>query len=183
MKATVSLRDALSDPQLLGNVLAGDSWHAWRVLMLAIMGEVLTDDERKVFAKLTGRAREPLQPVEEAALIAGRRGGKSRAMSVLATYVAALCTHDLAPGETGVVLCIAPDQRQAKITLDYCNAAFEQSPILSQLIASRTADTLALTSGISVEVRAANFRRLRGPTYLAVLADECAFWHSDEFSA
>jgi hypothetical protein len=39
-------------------------------------------------------------------------------------------------------LLIAPDQRQAKIALDYCTAIFEQSPILKQLIANRIADTL-----------------------------------------
>ena len=81
------------------------------------------------------------------------------------------------------MLLIAPDQRQAKIALDYCHAAFEQSPILKQLIASHNADTLELTNGISIEVRAASFRRLRGPTYVAVIADEAAFWYSDEFSA
>jgi hypothetical protein len=48
-----------------------------------------------------------------------------------------------------------------------------------QLIANRTADTLELTNGISIEVRAASFRRLRGPTYVAVIADESAFWLSE----
>src|SRR4029450_10068034 len=76
-----------------------------------------------------------------------------------------------------------PDQKQAKIALDYCAAAFEQSPILKQLIANRNSDTLELTNGISIEVRSASFRRLRGPTYIAVIADEAAFWYSDEFSA
>ena len=32
-------------------------------------------------------------------------------------------------------------------------------------------------------MRAASFRRLRGPTYIAVIADEAAFWYSDEFSS
>ena len=50
----------------------------------------------------------------------GRRGGKSRAMATLAAYVGGLCKHSLVRGETGVVLLIAPDQRQAKIALDYC---------------------------------------------------------------
>ena len=62
-------------------------------------------------------------------------------------------------------------------------AAFEQSPILKQLVESRSADALQLSNGISIEVRAASFRRLRGPTYVAVIADEAAFWYSDEFSA
>ena len=64
--------------------------------------------------------------------------------------------------------------------LEYIAAAFAATPILSQLVASRTADTLTLTNRVSIEVRSASFRRLRGPTYLAVISDEAAFWHSDE---
>jgi hypothetical protein len=151
--------------------------------MIAAMGEALTDDERETFTALTGRRREPLRRVEELCAVVGRRGGKSRAMATLAAYVAGLCKHPLARGERGVVLCIAPDQRQAAITLDYCTAAFEASPILAQLAANRNSDTLELTNGVNIEVRAASFRRLRGPTYVAVIADEAAFWFSDEFSA
>ena len=183
MKPTVPLRKALDDPALLGNILSGESWSAWRTLLIAAMGERLTDKERVVFTKLTGRACEPLQRVEEFASVVGRRGGKSRASAALATYIAGLCRHALVGGERGVVLCIAPDQRQAAITLDYAAAIFGASPILSQLIANRTADALELTNGIAVEVRASSFRRLRGPTYVAVIADEAAFWFSDEFSS
>ena len=83
------------------------------------------------------------------------------------------------PGERGVLLCVALDQRVAKIILDYAEASFERSPILKQLIASRTADALELTNGITLEVRPASFRKLRGPTYIAVIADELAFWYVD----
>jgi hypothetical protein len=182
MKPRISLRKALTDKKLLGNILVGDSWLPWRILLVAAMGEALTDEERTIFTALTGRAKEPLQRVEELVAVVGRRGGKSRAMAILAAYVGGLCKHDLVRGETGIVLLIAPDQRQAKIALDYCAAAFEQSQ-LKQLIANRNADTLELTNGISIEVRSASFRRLRGPTYIAVIADEAAFWYSDEFSA
>ena len=81
------------------------------------------------------------------------------------------------------MLCIAPDQKQSTIVLSYVVACFEQSPILRQLIKSKAADTLTLTNGITIEVRSANFRRLRGPTYIACIADEMAFWYSDEASA
>jgi hypothetical protein len=87
------------------------------------------------------------------------------------------------PGETGVCLLIAPDQRQAVVDLNYCAAAFEQSPILRQLVARRTSDAIELTNGIVIEVRASAHRRLRGPTYVAVLMDEAAFFYSDEFYA
>jgi len=183
VKPTISIREALTDPSLLGNVLTGQSWQPWRVLLVAAMGEPLTDEERATFTALTGRPTEPLQRVEEFCAVVGRRGGKSRAMAILAAYVGGLCEHDLVRGETGIVLLIAPDQRQAKIALDYCAAALEQSPILKQLIANRSSDALELTNGISIEVRSASFRRLRGPTYVAVIADEAAFWYSDEFSA
>jgi hypothetical protein len=178
MTPSTSMRDALADPNLLGATIAGDSWRTWRVLMIAAMGEALTDDERETFTKLTGRAHEPLQPVEEFAAIVGRRGGKTSSMAKLAVYIAALCDHrdKLVRGETGVLLCISPDQRQSQITLSYAEAALEASPILRQLIANRTADTIELTNGVTIEVRAASFRRLRGPTYIAVIADECAFW-------
>jgi hypothetical protein len=148
------------------------------------MGEPLTDDERSTFTALTQREREPLQRVEEFVGVIGRRGGKSRAVSVLATYIAALCPHpSLVPGERGICLCIAPDVDQATIVLDYVTAAFESSPILRQLIEQRTRWSLKLTNRIDVEVRAADFRRLRGPTYVAVIADESAFWYSNEGSA
>jgi hypothetical protein len=80
-------------------------------------------------------------------------------------------------------LCIAPDQKQAKITLDYCEAAFNGSPLLRQLVVNRTQDALELRNGVSIEVRSASFRRLRGPTYISVIADESAFFYTDEFSA
>jgi hypothetical protein len=51
---------------------------------------------------------------------------------------------------------------------------------MRQLLAGRTAETLTLTTGITLEVRSASFRRIRGVTCVAVLADECAFWLSDE---
>jgi hypothetical protein len=166
---------------LLGSTLAGDSWAAWRVLLIASMGEELSEDERAIFKQLTQRDREPGQRVEELCAVIGRRGGKSRALSTLACYIAGLCEHTLVPGETAVCLLLAPDQRQAQVDLNYCAAAFEQSPILKQLVVSRTADTILLMNNVSVEVRASAHRRLRGPTCIAVLMDEAAFFFSDEF--
>jgi hypothetical protein len=65
MKPIVTMRAALSDPDLLGSVLAGDSWLPWRALLLAALGERLTDEEREAFTRLTGREREPLSRVDE----------------------------------------------------------------------------------------------------------------------
>ena len=76
---------------------------------------------------------------------------------MLATYIAGLCKHSaLVAGERGVVLIIAPDQKQADIVLDYIDANFRNSPILNQLIEARTQRTLRLTNKIDLEVRAHN---------------------------
>jgi hypothetical protein len=146
------------------------------------MGEELTPDELKDFQRLTGRAVSPDTRVEELWCVVGRRGGKTQAMATLAVYLAGLCDYKdaLARGEKGVVLLIAPDQRQAKIALGYAEGCLQSTPMMQQLLHSRTADTLTLTTGISLEVRSASFRRLRGMTAVAVLADECAFWLSED---
>jgi hypothetical protein len=50
-------------------------------------------------------------------------------------------------------------------------------------VAGSNADTLELTNGVNIEVRSASFRRLRGPTYIGIIADEAAYFYSDEMSA
>jgi hypothetical protein len=181
MRPQISMRKAVADPLLLGHVMKGESWATWRTLLIAAMGEKLTDDERVVFKQMTGREREPEQRVSEFAGAIGRRGGKSSAIASGVAYIGGLCDHHdvLAPGERGILLCVAADSRQAKIVLDYAHAAFAGSPILAQMIANRTQDALELSNGVSIEVRPASFRRLRGPTYIAVVADELAFWYVD----
>src|SRR6516162_1920924 len=180
MKPKVSLRRALADRKLLGNALSGTSWEAWRVLLMAAVGERLLNPERKIFQKLTGRAREPGKPVHELVAIVGRRGGKSRAMAVLLCWLAALCDHRamLASGEVGTALLISRDQRIARIILGYCEGILEASPYLRGLIQNRTQDTIELANRVNIEVRPCNHRTLRGPTYVCIVADEVAHWHT-----
>jgi hypothetical protein len=179
------MRQALSDPQLLGGILAGDSWSIWRALLIAAMGEKLNDDERAIFHSITGRPREPLERVEELWVVVGRRGGKTRTAAALAVYVAALIDHkaNLSPGERGLVLFLAQNVKQAQVAFGYCAAVFESVPLLSALVRNTTADTISLTNGIDLEIRAASFRGLRGVTAVAVIGDEASFWRTDELSA
>ena len=89
----MTMRRALSDPALLGNVLPGDSWRAWRIILIATMGEALDDEERAIFQSLTGRPTEPGERVDELWAVVGRRGGKSRAIAVLIVFVAVFVDH------------------------------------------------------------------------------------------
>ena len=52
--------------------------------------------------------------------------------------------------------------------------------MLAQLIEARTARELRLTNGVDIEVRAADYRRLRGLTFVAAICDEIAFWPTDD---
>src|SRR5262249_25148616 len=177
------LRRALEDSELLGSCLGGESWHAWRSILLAAMGEPLKPDELTTFTRFTGgRKHAPDCRVDEMWFCVGRRGGKSRAIATVAIYLAGLCDHSdkLVRGEKGLVLLIAPDVRQAKVLLEYAQGTLESTPMLKQLIADRRREELALTTGITLEVRSASFRRIRGATCVAVLADECAFWKNED---
>ena len=182
MQPKITLRRALEDPALLGGVLTGPTWDTWKVILLASMGEQLTEAELKLFSEVTGRERAPDKRVDELWAIVGRRGGKSRAMAVLALYLAGFVDYSdhLVRGERGTVLLIAPDMKQAKVSLEYAYGAAQSTPMLSQLIAERRADELVLNNGIVLEVRSSSFRRIRGVTCVAAIMDETAFWKSED---
>jgi hypothetical protein len=99
-------------------------------MLIAMLGEKLTDTERSIFTRFTGRQAEPLQRVEEFWGIVGRRGGKTRAAAVLSVYLAALCDYRdcLARGETGLLLYIAANQKQAQIAFQHAAAIFDAVP-------------------------------------------------------
>jgi len=65
MRVRTTLREALSDPRLSGKALVGPSWHPWRTILLATMGEPLTSDELVTFQQVTGRLKAPTKRREE----------------------------------------------------------------------------------------------------------------------
>ena len=72
MRPLVTMRETLDDTALLGSIMAGESWAAWRTVLIASMGEELTAEERPLFEQVTGRSVEPGERIEEAAWIVGR---------------------------------------------------------------------------------------------------------------
>jgi hypothetical protein len=176
------MREALASDGYFGRLLTGDSWRAWRVLLIAIVGEELTEDERVVFKGLTGRGREPLEPLEEFWGIIGRRGGKTRAMAILGAYIVACVDHRevLAPGERGVLPILAASTLQAGQAFNFITGVFAAAPNLKDLVENVTADTLSLSTGVDNQVRPASFRTIRGITAVAAIGDEIAFWRSDD---
>ncbi len=158
------------------------TWRAWVAILKAVFALPLDRGERAIYRKLTGRSRAPTKPAEEAWLIIGRRGGKSRGTALIAIYLATFrdWSQHLAPGERGVVVIVAADRKQARVVYKYAVALLHGVPMLARLIERETAEAIDLSNGISIEIMTANFRTLRGYTVVAVLADEVAFWRSDE---
>ena len=148
------------------------------------MGEALTDEERAIFTKLTGRERSEAvrERVDELWCIIGRRGGKSRAIAPLLVYLATMVDYSvqLVSGESGVVLCLARTQEQAQVVLRYVAGIIDNAPILAKMVdpPRRRQSELLSNRGATIEiaVRAASFRSVRGLTCVAAVADEIAFW-------
>ncbi|WP_363348294.1 hypothetical protein [Methylocystis echinoides] len=183
MLPIIPIREALTDPNLLGAELSGASWLPMRTLAIAAMGEPLTEDERPIFSKLTGgRECESLQRAKRLVVVAGRRSGKSRIAAALAIYFALLCdhSHNLSVGEVGVVLVCAQNVEQAKVVFSYCLGLVQSQPILCKELANATALTVTFKNGIQISVRPSSFRGLRGVTCVAAICDESAFWFTEE---
>ncbi len=175
-----TMREALADPAIFAEILPGETWAPWRAILIASRGEPLTDNERVIYAALTGRDREPERPVDELWGIVGRRGGKSRAFSVLGAYLAGLVDYSAvqAPGERIKLPIMASTTVQAAKIFSYMLGVFEHSAEMRDMVdGDPTADTIRLLSGVDIEVRPANYKTIRGETLAGCLADEVAFWH------
>jgi hypothetical protein len=177
----VTILDAISKPKLFARWFEGDSWNAWRTFMKVLFALPFDPQDLERYQKHTGRTTVPTQPFNEAWVVAGRRAGKSLIASLTAVYLA--CFRDyrqyLQAGEYGTIGIVAADRKQARTCLRYVKG-FLSVPILSKLVESDTADSVTLTNKVVIEVHTASWRSVRGYSLLACIADEIAFWRSDE---
>jgi hypothetical protein len=185
MTAALSLAAALADPDLFAPLFDGGSWNRWRVFLRALFGEPLTGDELAIFRHHTERATPPTRPFREAAIICGRRSGKSRVLALLAVYLGAFGDYRdfLAPGEQPVIAIIAANRRQAAVLLRYVAGLLRAVPLLAPLVVDELAESVRLANGVVVEVHTGSIASPRGRTFIAVLADEIAFWPATEDAA
>jgi len=75
---------------------------------------------------------------------------------------------------------IANDREQAKIIKEYVSGLLHGSEILRRLILKETRDGIDLTNKITIQVKTASFRSVRGFTVVCAVLDELAFWRSEE---
>jgi type II secretory pathway component GspD/PulD (secretin) len=142
----------------------------------------MSDAELDLFERHTGRATAPVVPFNEAYLVCGRRAGKSAVLALVAVYLATFKNYSpyLAPGERGTIAIIAADRKQARVIFRYLASLLRDIPMLAQLIERETAESFDLTNRVTIEVSTASYRTARGYTFIAILADELAFWRSDD---
>ena len=180
----VTIARCLRDPNLFGPHFKGASWSRWKVFLAALFGEPPGPGDLEVYRELTGRTSWPTEPLTEAAVIVGRRGGKSRTLALIAVYLACFRSYDqyLAAGEVATIGVLAVDKSQARAIFRFVHGLLKAVPMLEPMIVRRDAETIELSNRVHIEIGTASFRSTRGYTYAAVLADEVAFWRSDETS-
>ena len=174
----ITLGRALSDPNLFAHHFKGKSWAAWKVFLAALFAEPPDEAGLAVYRERTGRTTWPTAPFTEAAVIVGRRGGKSRTLALIAVYLA--CFRDyapyLAPGEVATIGVLAVDKGQARAIFRFVLGLLKAVPMLEPLIVRRDTETIELSNRVHIEIATASFRSTRGYSYAAVLGDEVAFW-------
>ena len=79
---------ALDDDQLFQPHFRPSSWRRWRAFLKALFALPMDEAEQAIYQEHTGRTDLPERPYTEAALVVGRRGGKSRILATCAVYLA-----------------------------------------------------------------------------------------------
>lgn len=179
---SMSVLQAMRDPDLFGAEFNSPSWTAWEAFLAALLGEEMTDEQKTLCHLHTGRTDLPLEAFRRAALICGRRAGKSRVLALLGTCLATLKDYRpyLSAGEVATVGVIAADRKQARTIFRYVRGLISLVPEIEAEVTRETDEIIEMAGRrVVIEIGTASFRATRGYTYAAVLCDEIAFWRDD----
>jgi hypothetical protein len=178
-----TILDVWNDKALFGQLFKNSSsWHSWEVYLQALFGLGIEAMDRDFFKLATGLDEAPTSKASESYVICGRRSGKSYTTALLASYLAAFKNWSpyLSVGERGWVFIVATDKSQAGIIKGYISGIFDRIKMLRPLVERETQEVLDLKNGISIAVKPASFRGVRGYTLVAAILEELAFYRSDE---
>jgi hypothetical protein len=178
----VTLLEALNDPHLFAPLFVGPSWRPWKAFLTALFGLPLSDTDLDLYRRHTERQAPPTTPFNEAALVIGRRGGKSRILALIAVFLATFrnYTPHLAAGEVATIAVIAADRKQARVIFRFITGILDAVPMLRAMVEDSTAEAITLANRVMIEIHTASFRVTRGYSFAAVLADETAFWRNED---
>ena len=179
----MNILEAIEDAKLFAPWFRDrETWAAWRAFLAALFALPMTEAEQAIYRQHTGRDAVPDAAQEEAWLIIGRRGGKSFVMALIAVFLACFKEYrqHLQPGERATVMVIAADRRQARTIIRYISGLLHNVAMLKAMVERETTESFDLSNQVTIEVGTASFRTTRGYTFAAVLADEIAFWRTDD---
>ena len=177
MKPPLSIIEAIKDPNIIGDDLSV----AQQAALKAVYGLRLNEQELGLARQMTGSAWRQGAEQHEAVFICGRRSGKSDKLAAnIAIYEAFFRDHNLSAGETGVVLLLAQNMRQAKVVKGYIEGKIDRSPILSRHVVAKRAQELELENRITIAIHPASFRSIRGLSVVCCICDEIAFWWTED---
>lgn len=180
---SLSILDAVADDNLFGRWFRDRAtWQAWFAFLATIFALPMSDEQLELFRECTGRNEPPSEPIEEAWLVVGRRGGKSFIMALIAVFVACFREYRpyLSPGERATVLLIARDRKQARVLVRYIRALLTLVPMLSRMVDREWAEGFDLSNSVTIEVATASFRATRGYAICCAICDEIAFWSVED---
>jgi hypothetical protein len=178
----ITIADLMTDPDLFGPQFNKPSWNGWQALLRGFYGLPLGTEQARTFSEITGGLSVPDSALQELWMAIGRRGGKSQMAALLAIFEAAFQDYSdrLSPGEVATVMVLACDRKQARTVMRYIAGLLHSNPMLERMIAREEKESIELNNRTVIEVSTASFRAVRGYTVAAVIADELAFWRSDE---
>lgn len=160
--------------------LTGPSFDRWRTFWRAVFALPMDDADRATLQEFASRS-PPSEPVQEAWMVIGRRGGKSLNAALVAVYTA--CRRDyaslLGPGEQAVIPIISSTQRQTRQVLGFLKGIV-RLPTFAPYVTRTLKQSVRFHTNVLVEVQPASYRSTRGDTAPAIICDEVAFWRSDE---
>ena len=181
----MNILEALDDPNLFAPHFTGESWNGWKGFLAALFALPAPDGTAEAYGACTGRATPPGAPFTEAALIVGRRGGKSRILALVAVYLAVFRDYvpHLAAGELATIAVLAANRSQARSIFRFVSGLLKGVPLFARMILDENTEAITLSNRVVIEIGTASFRTTRGYSFAAVLCDEIAFWRQDETSA
>jgi hypothetical protein len=181
----MNILEAMADPNVFAPHFKGSSWKPWKAALAAIFALPMDDEALATYRTCTGRSGAPMAPFTEAALCVGRRGGKSRILALIAVYLASFRDYrpHLAPGEVATIVIMAANKAQARSIFRFVIGLLKAVPLIQPMIIEDNTEQITLSNRVIIEIATASFRTSRGYSFAAVLADEVAFWRSDESSA
>lgn len=172
----MNIIEALHDPRLFGTLFKSlDTWSPWLTFLKALYGLPMDEVDIERFRRHTGRHAPRSGGYPEAVCIVGCQSGKSQIANLVGDYEA---MQAVVTGQRGVyVLLLAQDLRSSQRALfGYVRETIRTSPLLSQEVIRETADTVELSSGVTLAVYPCRPAAIRGIRATCVIIDELAFF-------